>query len=158
MPTQNSRRRSYDPLDPDADLDRLSSDELEETIFGPDPERPRRREARAPRAAAPRPTKFCHACADTLDARAELCPSCGVRQPTGSMRRGPKRDRTTAALLAVASLALGGVMLHKFYLGRTGAGVLSILFFWTGIPWIVSLVNLIKYLTVDDETFQERYA
>ncbi len=157
MPTQNSRRRSYDPLDPDADLDRLSSDELEETVFGPDPSRPRRREARAPRPAAPQPTKFCHACAETLDARAELCPACGVRQPA-SARRAPRRDRTMATMLALASLVLGGVMLHKFYLGRTGAGILSILFFWTGIPWVVSLVNLITFLTSDDETFQERYA
>ena len=157
MPTQNSRRRSYDPLDPDATLDGFSSDELEDTAFGPDPSRPRHREARAPRQAAPRPTKFCYACAETLDARAELCPACGVRQPTGTRRGRNRRDRSTATLLALVSLFLGGVMLHKFYLDRTGAGVLSILFFWTGIPWIISLVNLISYLTSDDETFEERY-
>ena len=157
MPTANRRR--IDPLDPDADriLDRLSSDELEESVFGPDPTKPRERRRAAPRAAPrPRPTKFCHACAETLDAQAEICPSCGVRQP-GRTSRKPRRDRTTAALLALASLFLGGVMLHKFYLDRAGAGVLSVIFFWTGIPWIVSLVNLISFLTSDDETFQERY-
>ncbi|HEX9953223.1 MAG TPA: TM2 domain-containing protein [Rubricoccaceae bacterium] len=154
-------RHRLDPTDPDADLDGLSSDELEDTVFGPDPARPRRRAARpsAPRStprAAPRPTKFCHACAERLDARAELCPTCGVRQP--GRRRSSDRDRTTAAVLALVSLFLGGVMLHKFYLGRTGAGILSLLFFWTGIPWIASLVHLVRFLTMDDEQFEDRYA
>ncbi len=49
-------------------------------------------------------------------------------------------------------------MLHKFYLGRTGAGILSILFFWTGIPWVVSLVNLVQFLTMMTRRSQERYA
>ncbi|HEX8298888.1 MAG TPA: TM2 domain-containing protein [Rubricoccaceae bacterium] len=157
-----SARHRLDPNDPDADLDGLSSDELEETVFGPDPARPRRatrsRSATrtAPRAAS-RPTKYCHACAERLDARAELCPTCGVRQP--GVRSGrPAKDRTTAAVLALVSLFLGGAMVHKFYLGRTGAGILSLLFFWTGIPWVLSLVHLVRFLTMDDDAFEERYA
>ena len=158
-------RHRLDPTDPDADLDGLSSDELEDTVFGPDPERPRRRTARptASRAtlratprAAPQPTKFCHACAERLDARAEICTTCGVRQP--GRRRSSGRDRTTAAVLALVSLFLGGVMLHKFYLGRTGAGILSLLFFWTGIPWLLSLVHFVRFLTMDDGQFEDRYA
>ena len=158
MPTAN-RRRS-DPLDPDANLDGYSSDELEETIFGPDPEKPRERAPRrrnAPRVAAPRANKFCHACATTLDARAEICPDCGVRQPTGRRTSESDRSRTVAALLALASLPLGGIGLHKFYLGNVAAGVLCVLFFWTGIPWLVSLFNLISLLRMSDERFAERY-
>ncbi|MFH4181154.1 zinc ribbon domain-containing protein, partial [Acinetobacter baumannii] len=26
------------------------------------------------------PTKFCYACGQQIDARAEICPKCGVRQ------------------------------------------------------------------------------
>ncbi len=160
-----SDRHRLDPTDPDADLDRFSSDELEDTAFGPDPERRRaeraagrqsEREARRARAAV-RPTKFCHACAEKLDARAEICPSCGVRQPGASGRRHSGRDRTTAAVLALVALFAGGVMIDRFYLGRTGAGVLSILFFWTGIPWLLSLVHLVQFLTMTDERFDERY-
>lgn len=160
-----SDRRRLDPTDPDADLDRFTSDELEDTAFGPDPERSRakrrtaRQSERAGRRARAevRPTKFCHACAETLDARAEICPTCGVRQPGRSGLRS-NRDRTTAAVLALVSLFAGGVMIDRFYLGRTGAGILSVLFFWTGIPWLLSLVHLVQFLTMTDERFEEQYA
>jgi TM2 domain-containing membrane protein YozV len=63
-----------------------------------------------------------------------------------------------AALLAVVSVVFFlGVGLHKFYLGRTAAGVLSVLFFWTGIPWVVALVNTFSLLTMTDEQFDEQY-
>jgi TM2 domain-containing membrane protein YozV len=124
---------------------------------GPDRPRPAARRRTASRPAAPA-TKFCHACAERLDARAELCPHCGVRQP--ALRgRAPHADRTRtmAAVLALVSLFLGGIGLHKFYLGQRAAGVLCILFFWTGIPWLVSLVNLASLLTMTDERFEEKY-
>lgn len=35
--------------------------------------------------------KYCHACATVLDARAELCPKCGVRQPVAPSPPGPTR-------------------------------------------------------------------
>lgn len=45
-----------------------------------------------------------------------------------------KKNPTTAVLLA---LFLGGLGAHKFYLGKTGAGIIYILFCWTTIPaWI----------------------
>ena len=45
-----------------------------------------------------------------------------------------KKSPTTAVLLA---LFLGGVGAHKFYLGKTAAGIIYILFAWTTIPaWI----------------------
>jgi TM2 domain-containing membrane protein YozV len=154
MPTVDRRRP--DPLDPDADLDGFTSDELEESLFGADPDRPRRP---APRRAASRPaapaTKFCHACASTLDARAEICPDCGVRQPA-LRRRAPHADRSrfTAALLAFFVGAFG---VHKFYLGRTGAGIAYLLFFWTAIPAFLGFVDFIILLTMTDERFDEKY-
>jgi TM2 domain-containing membrane protein YozV len=45
-----------------------------------------------------------------------------------------KKNNTTAVLLA---LFLGGLGIHKFYLGQTGLGILYLLFCWTGIPYIV---------------------
>ncbi len=45
-----------------------------------------------------------------------------------------KKSPTTAVLLA---LFLGGIGAHKFYLGKTVAGILYLLFCWTTIPaWI----------------------
>ena len=46
-----------------------------------------------------------------------------------------KKSNTTAVLLA---LFLGGLGIHKFYLGETGLGILYLLFCWTYIPSIVA--------------------
>ena len=46
-----------------------------------------------------------------------------------------KKNNTTAVLLA---LFLGGLGIHKFYLGETGMGILYLLFCWTYIPSIVA--------------------
>ena len=46
-----------------------------------------------------------------------------------------KKNNTTAVLLA---LFLGGLGIHKFYLGETGMGILYLLFCWSGIPSIVA--------------------
>ena len=46
-----------------------------------------------------------------------------------------QRDEVVGVLLA---LFLGSFGAHHFYLRRTGLGVLYLLFFWTGLPGIVS--------------------
>jgi TM2 domain-containing membrane protein YozV len=46
---------------------------------------------------------------------------------------------------------------HKFYLGRTGSGILYLLFFWTFIPALVAFVEAIVYITMSDEAFAEKY-
>jgi len=53
------------------------------------------------------------------------------------------RSRLVAALLA---WFLGGIGVHQFSLGKTAAGILSVLFCWTGIPAIVSLIDFIMIL------------
>ncbi len=61
------------------------------------------------------------------------------------------KNRITAALLAIL---LGGLGIHKFYLDKSGTGILYILFCWTGIPSIIGLVEGILYLTQSDEEFR----
>jgi TM2 domain-containing membrane protein YozV len=51
---------------------------------------------------------------------------------------GRRKDATVAILLAVF---LGGFGAHHFYLGRTGLGVLYLLFFWSVIPSLVALIE-----------------
>ena len=48
------------------------------------------------------------------------------------------KDELVGVLLA---LFLGGFGIHKFYMGETGAGVLYLIFSWTGIPWIIGFIE-----------------
>ena len=100
--------------------------------------------------ALPASGAFCFACGQPIDARAELCPKCGVRQK-GAMGQ---KSRVTAALLA---FFLGGIGVHKFYLGRVGQGFLYLLFCWTFIPGIIALIEFIVYLCMSDEAFAAKY-
>ena len=64
------------------------------------------------------------------------------------------KDKTTAALL---SLFLGGLGVHKFYLGRGGQGILYLLFFWTFIPALIALVEAIMLFTMSEADFNLKY-
>ena len=64
------------------------------------------------------------------------------------------KSKTTAIVLA---LLLGGLGAHKFYLGQTLQGILYLVFCWTFIPLIVSVIDIIMYLTMSDQAFQEKY-
>jgi TM2 domain-containing membrane protein YozV/ribosomal protein L40E len=104
--------------------------------------------------------KFCSDCGAIIKIKAEICPKCGVRQmpPPMLINLGAVaangKSRVAAALLA---LFLGGFGIHKFYLGQTGLGILYLLFCWTFIPYLVSFVEFILFLTMSDETFNQRY-
>jgi TM2 domain-containing membrane protein YozV len=65
------------------------------------------------------------------------------------------RSKTTAAILA---FFLGGFGIHKFYLGRGGAGVAYLLFCWTLIPAVLALIDAIVLLTMDQRAFEFKYA
>lgn len=41
---------------------------------------------------------------------------------------------------------LGGIGVHKFYAGKISAGILYIFFCWTGIPLIISIIELLVAL------------
>jgi TM2 domain-containing membrane protein YozV len=64
------------------------------------------------------------------------------------------RNKIAAGILAIL---LGGLGVHKFYLGQTGRGILYVVFFWTGIPAIIGFVEGIVILTMSDAAFDARY-
>lgn len=94
--------------------------------------------------------KYCTGCATPLHMSARMCPQCGATLSGGV----GEKSRITAALLA---FFLGGFGVHKFYLGRTGAGILYLLFFWTFIPAFIAFIEFIIYLTMSDEAFTAKY-
>jgi len=63
-------------------------------------------------------------------------------------------SKTKAALLA---FFLGGIGVHRFYLGQGGIGFLYLLFCWTFIPSIIAFVDFILFLTMDEAKFNAKY-
>ena len=66
----------------------------------------------------------------------------------------PVKSKVAAGLLAIF---LGGLGIHKFYLGKIGMGILYLVFCWTYIPAIVGLIEGIVYLCSNDENFQLKH-
>ncbi|MBA2874203.1 TM2 domain-containing protein [Thermaerobacillus caldiproteolyticus] len=64
------------------------------------------------------------------------------------------KNKIVAGLLAIL---LGGLGIHKFYLGKLGQGILYLLFSWTGIPSIIGFIEGILYLVKSDEKFNQKY-
>ena len=64
------------------------------------------------------------------------------------------KNKTTAAILA---FFLGGLGVHRFYLGQNGLGLVYLLFFWTFIPALIALVDFIIFVTMNDAHFNAKY-
>jgi hypothetical protein len=94
--------------------------------------------------------KYCSGCGNRIHQSARSCPGCGAVQ-AGAIG---SKSRIAAALFA---FFLGGLGVHKFYLGRIGWGFVYLIFCWTFIPAIVSFIEFIIYLTMSDEAFAAKY-
>lgn len=66
----------------------------------------------------------------------------------------PVKSKVCAGLLG---LFLGGIGIHKFYLGKVGMGILYLCFCWTYIPAIVGFIEGIIYLCSSDENFMLKH-
>jgi len=102
--------------------------------------------------------KYCLECRSIINAKAEICPNCGVRQmpvPTAiGISSASGKNRLVAAIFAILR---GGLGIHKFYLGRIGQGIIYLLFCWTFIPMLIGLIEGIVYLTMTDDKFNAKY-
>jgi len=65
-----------------------------------------------------------------------------------------QKSKTTAGLLAIF---LGGVGAHKFYLGKSGMGVLYLVCCWTFIPAMIGFIEGIMLLLGSQEAFNKKY-
>lgn len=124
---------------------------------------------------------YCPQCGAPVDAGKEKCEYCGAvipsaqpkqpepvqqaqpqqvvyvqqQQPVDPSRNNwPIKNKIVAGILAIL---LGGIGIHKFYLGKVGAGILFLLFCWTGIPALIGLIEGVIILCSNDENFQIKY-
>lgn len=70
---------------------------------------------------------------------------------TGINPAWPVKNKLVAGLLGIF---LGGLGVHKFYMGKIGLGILYLCFCWTYVPAIIGLVEGIIYLCSSNENFQ----
>lgn len=90
---------------------------------------------------------YCRECGKQVSDSAAACPSCGVRV-------GGTKSHVAAGILA---LFLGGLGVHKFYLGRPFQGVLYLILCWTLIPSLIAFIEGIVYLCTSEQSFQAKY-
>ena len=95
--------------------------------------------------------KYCTECGEVINLKAEICPKCGVRQPSFGMypnaEQTEQRNRWIACLLLCWFLGFLGV--HRFYTGHTTIGVLQLLTLggcgiWVLIDFIIIVTGNFK--------------
>lgn len=64
------------------------------------------------------------------------------------------KTRVTAIIL---TFFLGGIGIHKFYLGQSLQGILYLLFCWTLIPSILALFQFFGLILMSDHAFNLKY-
>ena len=91
-----------------------------------------------------RNTKFCFNCGAEIDARAEICPKCGVRvaPPPPPVNASPVMvERKSEGVAAVLSFLFVG--LGQIYNGQIGKGILFIV---VGVVAVLTMIILIGFL------------
>ena len=119
-------------------------------------------------------SNLCPQCGAPIAANSTKCEYCGAvvaqknapspqpqvvytQQPQGvypERANWPVKSKIAAGILA---LFLGGFGIHKFYLGRVGAGILYLLFCWTYIPACIAFIDAIILFCSNDENFELKY-
>lgn len=62
--------------------------------------------------------------------------------------------KPSLAIYVILALLFGGIGVHRMYEGKVGSGIVMFLLVWTGIPVIISLVDILTALTSRRELFE----
>ena len=107
--------------------------------------------------------KFCHNCGTATQPNQALCTQCGVSLMASPGLTGDK-NKLAAGLLGIF---LGGLGIHKFYLGYNKEGIIMLAVGVGGgiltcgaVTCVVSIIGLIEgiiYISKSDEEFNATY-
>lgn len=87
----------------------------------------------------------CNECNREVSDKAPRCPHCGY---TSGQYAGKSKP-----LAIVFALFLGGLGIHKFYLGKSGTGFLYLIFCWTFIPVILGIIDAFVLMGKSERVF-----
>jgi len=103
--------------------------------------------------------KYCYNCGATTNPNQAMCLKCG-----GSMSLADSKNRISAGLLAIF---LGGIGIHKFYLGYKKEGIIMLLVSFIGGLLtmgvatigigVIAIIEGVTYLTKSDHDFEKIY-
>lgn len=112
----------------------------------------------------------CPECAAEVSSAAAACPKCGhpilrqVQGASGLITAAPgtaapagATHRANRIVFAVSAIFLGGIGIHRFYVGQTGKGLLYLVFCWTFIPAFIGFFEGVFALAKTDAAFGESY-
>lgn len=121
---------------------------------------------------------YCRNCGNQIKEGANFCPSCGADctsaqnnyqtkaspQPTIVYVQTPQQQQVnihkiekSKGIALLLCFFLGGFGIHQFYLGNTVQGVFYLLFSWTCIPALISIVDFIIILCMSEVYFHQKY-
>lgn len=85
-----------------------------------------------------------------------------AQQPAVMPQPAPVENDRNKIVAAVLAFFLGTLGIHRFYLGRTGSGIVMLVLSLTVIGLIVTapwaLIDAVRYLMMSDREFAARYA
>lgn len=100
----------------------------------------------------------CTACSETMSVHANNCPQCDTPIGLEALAGVDPNMRIKNQKLAICfGLLLGGLGLHKFYLGHHLKGSLYLLFSWTLVPIVVGWVDSIRTFKMSPFRFAQQY-
>ena len=131
------------PVEPSA-LTAAADDETPDATANSNPHSP----YAAPNASSQSPDHFCYKCGKSIARSFAQCPYC--RAPQIQFYRKEK------AIAGVLAFFLGGLGVHRFYLGQWW-GIFYLIFWGTLIPSIISLIEAFVFWLTPNERWDHKY-
>lgn len=98
---------------------------------------------------------FCRGCGKEIHESATTCPHCGAIQLSAS-KVLPHREGKSKSTAGVLAIFLGGLGIHRFYLGQWW-GIFYLMFCWLGIPSLIGIIEGIVFLNASDGDWNAKY-
>ena len=90
---------------------------------------------------------YCRFCAGQIAPLDKNCGHCRADQNLNSKSKG---------IAVTLALLLGSFGMHRFYLGQWW-GIFYLLFYWTGVPFLIGLIEALVFLFTSKTTWDLKY-